>query len=68
MKEAFEKIRQMLENEVKYQNIHADIAKDICELEEISVFMARTKMAECYGHAIEIVNAVEGWYNNEQCV
>lgn len=66
MESVFTKIIERLDAEVKYQNAKADRAKNTCAFEEISVFKARTKMAECYEHAIEIVNQVAEEYNNEQ--
>lgn len=58
MKEAFEKIKERLEEEVAYQSSKADKAGKTCAFEEITVVKAREKMAECYEHAIEIVNQV----------
>lgn len=63
MKEVFEKIIERLEEEVKYQNEEAELEPPFCELTFDKV---RLKMAECYEHAIEIVNQVaegcnDGW-------
>lgn len=62
MKEAFEKIKEKLEVEVEYQSSKADKAGETCAFEEITVVKAREKMAECYEHAIEIVNQVAEGY------
>ena len=64
MKEAFERSIERLDAEVKYQNAKAD---EDCAFEKVSVFKARTKMAECYEHAIEIVNQVAEEYKDRDC-
>lgn len=66
MKEAFEKIKERLEAEVEYQSSKADQAGKTCAFEEITVVKAREKMAECYEHAIEIVNQVAEEYSNSE--
>ena len=60
MQEVFKKIKERLEEEVKYQNEEAELAPPFCEL---TFDKARRKMAECYEHAIEIVNQVAEEYN-----
>ena len=58
MQKIFEKIKERLEEEVAYQNSKADAAGKTCAFEEIPVVKAREKMAECYEHAIEVVDQV----------
>jgi hypothetical protein len=65
MKEAFEKIKEKLEVEVEYQSSKADKAGETCAFEEITVVKAREKIAECYEHAIEIVNQVAEEYGKD---
>ena len=60
MKSVFEKIKERLEEEVKYQNEKAETSPPFCKL---TFEEARRKMAECYEHAIEIVNQVAEEYN-----
>ena len=56
MKEAFDKIRQRLKEEVCYQQKCHDGVKGV---NRTTITQARLKMKECYEHAIEIVNEVE---------
>lgn len=65
MQKYFEKIIERLEAEVEYQSSKADQAGKTCAFEEITVVKAREKMAECYEHAIEIVNQVAEEYKNK---
>lgn len=57
--ELCEKIKERLEEEVKYQNEKAETSPPFCKL---TFEEARRKMAECYEHAIEIVNQVAEEY------
>lgn len=65
MQKYFEKIKERLEVEVEYQSSKADKAGETCAFEEITVVKAREKMAECYEHAIEIVNQVAEEYGKD---
>lgn len=65
MQKYFEKIKERLEEEVAYQSSKADEAGKTCAFEEITVVKAREKMAECYEHAIEIVNQVAEEYKDK---
>ena len=63
MQEVFEKIKERLEEEVKYQNEQEEIEPPFCEL---TFSEARRKMAECYEHAIEIINQVAEEYSSSE--